>query len=56
MNEIQASFSGFGFSGLFLAWFVVTALGAYLGTRFTNIATKQDIGDITRKVEDVRSE
>jgi hypothetical protein len=56
MNDIQASLSDLGLAGLFLGWFVVTAAGAYLGTKFSNIATKQDIDEITNKVEAIRSD
>lgn len=46
-------------------WFAITiallslfgaGLGAYIRKKGDNLATKEDIGDITRKVEEVRSE
>lgn len=44
----------------YLLWLVVTGAGAYLGTylreKGRNTATKEDVGAITKKVEEVKSE
>jgi hypothetical protein len=33
----------------------VSYLGAYLGTKGQNLATKEDVGEITKKVEEIRT-
>jgi hypothetical protein len=39
-----------------LGWLARTSLGSYAKKKSENLATKQDIGEITRTVEDVKSE
>jgi hypothetical protein len=53
MSTALAEFNGYGLAVLCIVWFAVTGIGAYLGTKASNIATKEDVGGITNEVKKV---
>ena len=48
-------FGAGGFAGVVVIWIFQKVWGAYLNEKGKNVATKEDVAEITRKVEEVRN-
>lgn len=56
MDSIERILNFLGTAGLVAAGYLLSALQSYVTKKGSNLATKEDIREITRKVEEVRSE